>query len=130
MQRSRRISGHKLHIHRPALAGIGAAVCFVGVDECRYAAGDDIYVDAEVDEARPRDVGGTNAGAPKVQCFDDSLRQVARLGAKRLREDECEIRRPVAERGITRALERRLDGIRRAERPRRSRKLGAKQIRG
>ena len=68
--------------------------------------------------------------AREVQRLDDLLPRDRAAYFHRLREHDREIRRPVAERGIARALEHRLDVLGRTERLRGSRELGAKQIGG
>src|SRR5690349_195941 len=130
MEWSRGISGYELHVDRAAATGIAPTVRLVRRYQRRNTSRDDADVDAKVHESRTRDLRRSNPGATKVQRLHEGLCEVARLGVERLREYEREIRRPVAESGIARSLERGLDGLGRAERPRRSCQLGAKEISG
>jgi len=84
---------------------------------------------AEIDEARPGDLGGRHLGGTDVEQRHDRVGEIARLPPKGLGERQCEIGTPVTERRIARSLEGRLEGIGRAKRPGDAGQLGAQRVR-
>src|SRR5689334_3971440 len=98
-------------------------------DQSSQTFGKDVGRDPEVDEARTGDLGALDAGARIIEAFDDRCREVARLEAELLGEDQRQVRSPVAERRIPWPLENRVDISGRTERVRGASQLRAQQIR-
>jgi hypothetical protein len=128
MEWTGRIRRYKLDIHRAALTCARASVRFAGGNQRPQPLGKDIGRNAEVDEARARDLRRTDSSACKIQSLDQRLSEVTRLFPERLGEHHRHVRRPVAECGIARALDDRLDSVWRAERERRTHEFRAQQF--
>src|SRR5436305_13201843 len=98
------IRRHELHVHWSTLTDVGSPVGLVGANQCGDPAGDDVEIDAEVDEARSRNLRRPDTRAIEVERLDDSLCKVTRFALQWLREHQREVRRPVTERWIARTL--------------------------
>ena len=128
VQRSGWIRRYELDVDAALLAGVRPPILIAGVDQRAEPLGEHVGRDAKVDEARPRNVGGADARARKVDALDDGLRQIARLLAERLGEHHRETGRPIAERRIPRPFDHGFDGVRRAERLRGANEFGAEEF--
>src|ERR1051326_4528030 len=126
---ARRIRGYELDVHGLTVADVAVAIRFVRGNQRGDSRADDVGIHPEVDEARAGNLRRPNAGTAIIDGVDDALRDIAWLASKRLRENHRQIRRPVTERRISRPLEHWLDGLGRADGPRRTRELGA-ELRG
>src|SRR5258706_11595871 len=128
VQRAGGIGAHELHVHGTRCPCVRAAVRLPRLDERRDAPRDYPRIHAEVDESRTGHFGGRDACRRAIDAVDQLEREIAWLPREGLRQHHREIRGPIAERGIARALEQRLDVAGRAERSRRALELTTKRV--
>jgi hypothetical protein len=108
------IGGHELHIHRPACAGGRPPVRRAFPDHPAHHVGERGGRQAEVDEARPRNVDLLHHPGHGAQAAHDLLRQLAGIAVQPLGQLERQVGRQVAVRILPRAFQPHL-GVRRAQ---------------
>ena len=114
VQRAGGVRRHELHVDVAPLAHVRTAILRVRGDDVAQSTSNGPGVEPDVDEPRPGNVRLAHAGAREIHEPDEIGGDLLRLAAQRPGKRHGEIRRPLAERRITRALEHRRHRLGRA----------------